>query len=324
MSDEATPTPGERAPDSVFVHEPVMAAEVVELLAAVPAGVVVDATVGGGGHSHRLLSTNAHLRLVGFDRDADALRAARRNLAEFGERVDFCHAGFDNLESELRRLGHERISGFLFDLGVSSPQLDRADRGFSYRGAGPLDMRMDQRQAVRAADVVNGYELDELTDVLRHYGDERHARRVAKAIVAARPIATTEQLADTIRTAIPAAARRTGGHPAKRSFQAIRIEVNRELDVLPVALDQAIAMLVPAGRGVVLAYHSGEDRIVKERFRSAAGDVPRPRHDLPAPHVEAQVRILARGLTPSDAELEANPRAASVRLRAVEKLEGVA
>ena len=321
MSDDA-PTPvGPSAAGRPFSHEPVMAAEITELLAPVPPGVVVDATVGGGGHARRLLRAHPHLRVVGFDRDETAIVAAAANLAEFGPRVELCHHSFDHLRDSLSARGHTEISGFVFDLGVSSPQLDRADRGFSYRDSGPLDMRMDPRQPTTAADIVNGYDEAELVDVLRHYGDERHARRVARAVVAARPVTTTGQLAEIVRSAIPAPARRQGGHPAKRTFQALRIEVNRELDLLPGALDAAIDLLVPTGRGAVLSYHSGEDRIVKERFRRAAGDLPRPRPDLPAPDAVAFVRVLVRGDGPGAAEVEANPRSASARLRAVEKVE---
>jgi 16S rRNA (cytosine1402-N4)-methyltransferase len=214
------------------------------------------------------------------------------------------------------------VSGVLFDLGVSSPQLDRAERGFSYRGDGPLDMRMDQRQPTTAADVVNTYDERRLAQVLADFGDERYARRVARAIVAARPLHRTVQLAEVVREAIPAPARRRGGHPARRTFQALRIEVNHELDVLGPALDQAVDALVPGGRCVVLAYHSGEDRIVKDRFRTAATGGCTCPPGLPcACGARPTVRLLSRGARkPTPIEVARNHRAESARLRAVEKL----
>ena len=210
----------------------------------------------------------------------------------------------------------------LFDLGVSSPQLDQAERGFSYRHDAPLDMRMDRSSGLTAADVVNTYDVADLAAVLREYGDERFATRIARAIVAARPVTTTGQLADLVRDAIPAPARRRGGHPAKRTFQAVRIEVNRELDILPSSLDQGIDLLAPGGRIAVLSYHSGEDRIVKDRLRQAeTGGCTCP-PGLPCVcGAEPTVRLLKRGgWTPSPAELSENPRSESARLRAAERL----
>jgi 16S rRNA (cytosine1402-N4)-methyltransferase len=226
------------------------------------------------------------------------------------------------LEHIVQQLDTTPVSGVLFDLGVSSPQLDRAARGFSYWHEAPLDMRMDQRQARTAADIVNETDEQELAGLLRAFGDERYARRIAKAIVAARPVATTTQLAEIVRDAIPAPARRTGGHPAKRSFQAIRIAVNAELDVLAPAIDAGIAALQPGGRCAVLSYHSGEDRIVKARFRHhATGGWSGPKHLPPPTGVHPTVRLLKAGSwTAPDAEVAANPRASSARLRAVEKL----
>ncbi len=285
-------------------------------------GVVVDATLGGGGHARALLEAAPGVRIVGIDRDRAALEAAGRALAPFGDRVAFCRAAFEGIAAQVRALGLDEVAGFLFDLGVSSHQLDTGDRGFSYRSEGPLDMRMDDRDERTAADVVNGYDVRRLAAVLRTLGDERHADRVARAIVAARPVATTTELAEIVRTAIPAATRRTGGHPAKRTFQAIRIEVNRELSQLPEALDAAIGLLAPHGRGVVLSYHSGEDRIVKDRFAHAAtgGCTCPPRLPCGCGAVPS-VRLLRRGSTgPTDVEVAANPRAASARLRGVEKL----
>ncbi|MDW3218520.1 MAG: 16S rRNA (cytosine(1402)-N(4))-methyltransferase RsmH [Acidimicrobiales bacterium] len=305
-----------------FAHDSVMLDEVTEVLAAVPDGCVVDATLGGAGHADALLAANDRISLVGLDQDEMALDAAGARLAPHGDRVTLRHRRFDGLADELHSLGITQLSGVLFDLGVSSPQLDRADRGFSYRFDGPLDMRMDRRRGRTAADLVNELDERDLFVLLRRNGDETHARRIARAIVAARPIDSTARLADIVRDAVPAAARRSGGHPARRTFQALRIEVNQELEILDDALGQALDMLAPAGRCAVLAYHSGEDRIVKRHFRDAAGEAPPPRPDLPPPPgYEATVRLLWRGARkPSTDEIARNPRAEAARFRAVEKL----
>lgn len=311
----------ERSPAG-FQHEPVMLAEVLAVFEPFTEGVVVDATVGGGGHSRALLEAHAAMSIVGLDQDPAALDAAGERLAPFGDRVVLLRARFDQMTAQLAAIGVDAIAGFLFDLGVSSPQLDRAERGFSYRSEGPLDMRMDPSASRDAATLVNTASEAELVRILRDYGDERFAGRVAGAIVRSRPIASTTDLAEIVRDAIPAAARRRGGHPAKRTFQALRIAVNRELEILPDALDNAIALLVPGGRGAVLAYHSGEDRIVKDRFRFAenGGCTCPPR--LPcACGASRLVRLLTRGArTPSAIEIERNPRAESARLRSVAKL----
>jgi len=299
-----------------------MVDEVVAALLPVPPGVLVDATVGGGGHAGALLAAHPGLVLVGLDQDDAALDAAGEALARFGDRITLRRARFDALTETMEDLGHANASAVLFDLGVSSPQLDLAERGFSYRNDGPLDMRMDRRQRRTAGDVVNDYAVDDLAAVLRRYGDERFATRIARAIVAARPITGTAELAAIVRDAIPAATRRTGGHPAKRTFQALRIEVNDELAILAGSIDAAIDFLAPGGRCAVLAYHSGEDRVVKERFRHHAtgGVTPPPGLPLP-PGVEPAVKLV-RGVpkTPRASELADNPRAESVRLRVVEKL----
>ncbi|HKE75852.1 MAG TPA: 16S rRNA (cytosine(1402)-N(4))-methyltransferase RsmH [Acidimicrobiales bacterium] len=309
------------APD--FAHRPVMVDLVVELLAPVPPGVVVDATVGGGGHAAALLAAHPHLSVVGLDQDPDAVAAARARLAPFGDRASVHRTRFDRLADVLAELGLAGASGALFDLGVSSPQLDRPERGFSYRAPGPLDMRMDPGRAPTAADLVNGADEAELARLLRAYGDERYARRIARAIVAHRPVATTAELADVVRDAIPAPARRRGGHPARRTFQAIRIAVNDELAVLGGSLDDAIDALVPGGRCVAIAYHSGEDRIVKDRFRHAeTGGWTGPSHLPVPPDVRPAARLVRRGAwRPSDDEVAANPRAEAARLRALEKLD---
>jgi 16S rRNA (cytosine1402-N4)-methyltransferase len=299
-----------------------MVTEVVELLGPVPPGIVVDATVGGGGHAAALLDALPHIELLGLDQDEEAIVAATAALERFGPRISLQRRRFDAIARAMEEVGVDKISGCLFDLGVSSPQVDRAERGFSYRHDSPLDMRMDQRQLRTAADVVNDADERELARVLRAYGDERYATRIANAIVAARPVMTTGQLADIVRSAIPAPARRRGGNPAKRTFQALRIEVNRELDVLPVALDAAIDGLAPGGRCVVLSYHSGEDRIVKERFRNASTGGCTCPPGLPcacgATPTVRELRPLKR--RPKPDELAANRRAESAILRAVEKL----
>jgi 16S rRNA (cytosine1402-N4)-methyltransferase len=307
---------------SDFQHVPVMADKVVELFAPVPPGLLVDATVGGGGHARLLLEARPDCSLLGIDRDEEAIAAASATLARFGDRVTLRHARFDDLERVMTDLKIPEASGVLIDLGVSSAQLDHGDRGFSYRHDGPLDMRMDRSEPWSANDVVNGYPEVELVRVLHDHGDERYAIRIAAAIVAARPVETTAQLANIVRSAIPAPARRRGGHPARRTFQAIRIEVNKELDILPAAIDSAIDATTPGGRVVVLSYHSGEDRIVKDRLRhSVTGGCTCP-PGLPCVCDAVQtVRLLRPGAwRPSKAEIAANPRAESARLRAVEKL----
>jgi 16S rRNA (cytosine1402-N4)-methyltransferase len=306
-----------------FEHRPVMVDEIVDVFRPVPPGLIVDATVGGGGHARALLQALPEHRLLGLDRDEEALVAANVTLAGFADRVTLRGARFDRLKAMVNEAGGEPVAAVLFDLGVSSPQVDRAERGFSYRQDAPLDMRMDQSQTLTAADVVNTYPVDRLTSVLYDYGDERFAGRIAHAVVAARPLTSTAQLVDVIRDAIPAPARRRGGHPAKRTFQALRIEVNSELDVLGPALDQAIDVLIPGGRCAVLAYHSGEDRIVKDRFRDAetGGCVCPPGMPCVCGAVP-KVRFLRRGVRkPTAVEIAANPRAESARLRAVEKLQ---
>lgn len=307
---------------SAFAHTPVMVDEIVELFAPVPAGLLVDATVGGGGHAEALLSAHAHLSLLGLDRDEDALAASAARLAPFGDRVALRHTRFDHLAEAVHGLGVDEVSGVLCDLGVSSPQLDRPERGFSYRSDAPLDMRMDRTQERTVADVVNTWDEGTLADLLRDAGGERFARPIARAIVAARPLERTDELAEVVRAAIPAAARRKGGDPARRAFQALRIAVNDELDILEGTLDQALDLLRPAGRAAVLAYHSGEDTIVKATFRSAAtGDCTCPPTLPCACGARPTVRLLKRGAwKPSAAEVAANRRAESARLRAVEKL----
>jgi len=309
-----------------FGHLPVMGREVVELLLPAPAGLLVDCTVGGGGHASLVLEARADVQVLGIDRDARAVTAARARLARFGGRVRVVQGGFEGIGGIVERHGEgERVMGILMDLGVSSPQLDRAERGFSYRYDAPLDMRMDIRQDLSAAEVVNEYDEARLAGVIASFGEERFARRIAHAIVAARPVLTTARLADVVRDAIPAAARRRGPHPARRTFQAIRMEVNRELESLEAGLDESVHLVGPEGRILVLAYHSLEDRIVKGRFTEWSGDraaAAEPRGlPVPAPAPAAMVRLLTRRpLRPAADEVAANPRAESARLRAVERL----
>jgi len=304
-----------------FVHVPVMLAEVTVVFATVPGGVVVDATSGGGGHGEAILSAHPHLSLVAVDQDPSAVDASSRRLAPFGDRAVVRRARFDRISEVLDDLGVDRVSGALFDLGVSSHQFDAPERGFSYRADAPLDMRMDPETPMSAHHVVNESSVDELETLLRDLADERFARRIARAIVAARPVATTMELAEIVASAIPAPARRRGGHPAKRTFQAIRIAVNSELDVLAGALRSVVDRGRSGARVAVLSYHSGEDRIVKRLFRElATGGCSCP-VGLPCGcGATPLVRAIRTPSTPSAVEVERNPRSASARLRVVEVL----
>ena len=304
-----------------FSHDPVMRDEIVDVFAEVPPGTILDATLGGGGHSEALLEARDDVDVIGLDRDPEALHAAAQRLEHFGPRFRTTMRRFDDIDEGLAEHGVEALSGAIFDLGVSSHQLDEGSRGFSYRNDGPLDMRMGPDANWTADDVVNGYDVRRLADIIRRYGEERFASRIANAIVAARPIETTNQLAEVVVAAIPAPARRTGGHPAKRTFQAIRIEVNGELDALPTAIDKAIDRVVPGGRVAVLSYHSGEDRIVKQRMMVAANRCECP-PELPCVCGAVQtVRIVRKvAKKPSAAEMERNRRSTSARLRVAERI----
>ncbi len=303
-------------------HVPVMVERVTALFDPVPEGWVVDLTLGRAGHAAAILDRRPDLRLLGIDRDPEALAASAHVLARFGDRARVVHARFDRLAEVVAQLGTRPVVGVLADLGVSSGQLDQPERGFSYHRDGPLDMRMDPTQGRTAADVVNGTDEADLAAILARFGDERFADRIARAVVAARPLHTTAELVDVVRSAIPAAARRRGGHPAKRTFQAIRIVVNDELDALAGALDAAIALLAPGGRVAVFSYQSGEDRLVKARLRDASTGGCTCPPGLPCTcGATPTVRLLRRGgWTPSPEEVAANPRAASARLRAAEAL----
>ena len=311
-------------------HVPVLLDRCVGLLAPAltgPDAVVVDCTLGMGGHAQALLDATP-ARLIGLDRDPEALRRSTTRLAPYADRTTFVHAVYDELPAVLAQLGLERVQGVLFDLGVSSLQLDEAERGFAYAQDAPLDMRMDPTRGRTAADIVNTYGGKELARVLREYGDERFAGRIADAIGRERgkePFTSPARLAELVRSSIPAATRRTGGHPAKRTFQALRIEVNDELGVLRRAVPAAIDALAVGGRLVVLSYQSLEDRIVKaELVARSTSDVP---VDLPfiPEGAQPELRLLVRGSEQaSDKEVAANPRAASVRLRAAERLRDAA
>lgn len=299
-------------------HIPVLLERCLELLAPAlnrPGAVHLDATVGLGGHAFAVLEAFPDVVLIGLDRDTEALALAGKRLAPFGDRVRLIHATYDHI-SELGEL-----DGVLFDLGVSSLQLDEAQRGFAYAQDAPLDMRMDQTTGTTAQQVVNEYPVGELARVLRVYGEEKFASRIAGAIVRERekvPITSSARLAELVRESIPAPARRTGGHPAKRTFQALRIEVNRELSILEHALPAAIGALKPGGRMVVLSYHSLEDRITKQAFAQRARSTAPVGLPIEPPGTGPTLRLLTRGGAelPSEAEVGRNPRAASVRLRA--------
>jgi len=317
-----------------FPHQPVMATEVLDLLSTVPDGWVLDATLGGAGHARALLQAHPGIRLLGLDRDPMAVVAATGELATFGDRAVIRRARFDSLAEVVRQVQEEQgvpadqrgLTGVLFDLGVSSPQLDMAERGFSYRRDAPLDMRMDPTVGRTGADVVNESSEDTLVELFADNGETRFARRIARAIIAARPVTTTGQLADVVREAIPAATRRTGGHPARRVFQAIRIAVNEELDQLQTGLDAALGLLRPGGRCVVISYHSGEDRMVKSTFTRAVTDDCHCPPGLPCVcGADPQFRLVHRGSRkPSEEEVLRNHRAEAARLRVVEHLPGVA
>ncbi|HWN59845.1 MAG TPA: 16S rRNA (cytosine(1402)-N(4))-methyltransferase RsmH [Streptosporangiaceae bacterium] len=313
-------------------HVPVLADRVTALLAPAldaPGAVLVDATLGRAGHARALLEACPGLLLIGVDADLAAIEAARELLAPYADRVTLVHARYDEIPAIVAEVpGPAQIMGLLFDLGVSSPQLDDPARGFAYAQDAPLDMRMDLTKDRTAADIVNGYPAAELARVLRDYGEERFARRIADAVVRERsrtPITSTLRLSAIVKDAIPAATRRTGGNPAKRTFQALRIEVNDELGTLRRALPAALDVLAVGGRVVVLAYHSLEDRIVKRELVRLSTDQTPPGLPVPAEASTAQFRLLTRGAErPDSEEVTGNPRAASARLRAAERIREAA
>lgn len=308
-----------------FAHVSVLLKETIEQLNIRPDGIYVDGTLGGGGHAYEVCKRLSDKgRFIGIDQDADAILAAGERLKEFGDRVTIVRSNYCNMRMELQKLGIDRVDGILLDLGVSSYQLDTAVRGFTYREDAPLDMRMDQRQNKTARDIVNGYSEAELYRVIRDYGEDKFAKNIAKHIVAARekkPIETTGELSEIIKGAIPAKVRMNGGHPAKKTFQAIRIELNRELEVLKNSLDDMIDLLNPGGRICVITFHSLEDRIVKTIFRTnenpctcpsnfpvcVCGNKPKGRLAVKKP------------IVPGEEELEENKRSKSSKLRVFER-----
>jgi 16S rRNA (cytosine1402-N4)-methyltransferase len=325
--------------DHAYSHVPVMAGRVTALLVpaltAAPSGrppVLVDATFGRAGHARALLAACPGLLLIGIDADEAAIEHGRALAAEYPGQVTLAHAFYDQIATVVADAGHRRIQGVLFDLGVSSPQLDDTSRGFSYSQDAPLDMRMDQSAGKTAARVVNEYPVSELARVLSEYGEERFARRIAEAVARERarePVTTTLRLSAIVKDAIPAAARRTGGNPAKRTFQALRIEVNDELARLRQALPAALDLLSPGGRFAALAYHSLEDRLVKRELVARSADTTPPGLPVRATDVLAgggpEFRLLTRGAErPDSEEVAANPRAASARLRAAERIREAA
>ncbi|UCM87383.1 16S rRNA (cytosine(1402)-N(4))-methyltransferase RsmH [Streptomyces marincola] len=308
-------------------HRPVMLQRCLDVLGPALRGdepVAVDCTLGLGGHSEALLAAFPGLRLVALDRDPEALRLAAERLAPFGDRATLVHAVYDELPAVLERLGLPRVAGVLFDLGVSSMQLDESERGFAYARDAPLDMRMDQTTGPSAADVLNTYPPGDLVRVLRRYGEERNARRIVEAVVAERdrrPLTSSARLVELIREALPQAAMRTGGNPAKRTFQALRIEVNGEIAVLERALPAAVAALAVGGRIAVLSYHSLEDRLVKRTLAEGAANTAPPGLPVVPEEYQPRLRLLTRGAElPDEAEVAANSRAAPARLRAAERV----
>lgn len=307
------------AQPATFSHDPVMVREITELFAGVPHGFVLDATLGGAGHTTAILDAHPGLSVLGLDRDPAALAASRERLAPYGDRVMLQHRRFDDLDAAMLEAGIAELSGALFDLGVSSHQFDSGERGFSYRHDAPLDMRMDTTEVTTAADVVNQASEIEIAQILREYSDEKFAGRIARAIVSARPIHTTSELADVVASAIPAPARRRGGHPAKRTFQALRISLNKELEILPNAIDSAVRRTSSGGRVAVLSYHSGEDRIIKARFKQhATGGCECPSQLPCGCGAQQTVRLVRVASKPTAVEQEKNPRSTSARLRVAE------
>ena len=307
-----------------FVHKSVLLYETVGSLNIKPGGIYVDGTLGGGGHAYEVCKRLGDGRLIGIDQDADAIRAAGERLAPFKDKVTIVRSNYQNIENVLKELNIEKVDGIYLDLGVSSYQLDTASRGFTYREDAPLDMRMDQRNPTTAADIVNGYSEMELFHIIRDYGEDNFAKNIAKHIVKARaekPVETTGELSEIIKAAIPAKVRATGGHPAKRTFQAIRIELNHELDVLENSIDTMIRLLNPEGRLSIITFHSLEDRIVKTRFRTNENPCICP-PDFPVCVCgrKSMGKVITRKpILPSKEELEENSRSKSAKLRVFER-----
>ena len=309
----------------VFSHVPVLYEEAMEYLNIRPDGIYADGTLGGAGHSQGICGRlDERGTLIGIDRDSEAISAAKERLRGFPCRCLFVHSNYSDIKKILRECGVGRIDGALLDLGVSSHQLDTKERGFSYMQSAPLDMRMDQESSFSAYDVVNHYEKKDLQRIIRSYGEEKWASRISDFIVRARqeaPIETTDRLVEVIKAAVPTSARREGPHPAKRTFQAIRIEVNDELGQLSRAVDDFVDVLAPGGRLVIITFHSLEDRIVKEKFAHYVNPCTCPKN-LPCVCGKKPVvrRVTKKPVVPSEEELERNPRSRSAKLRVVEKL----
>ncbi len=308
-----------------FEHKSVLLYETVDSLNIRPDGIYVDGTLGGGGHAYEVCKRlGEHGRLIGIDQDADAIAAASARLSEFQDKITVVRSNYENIASVLHDLGIEKVDGIYLDLGVSSYQLDTASRGFTYREDAPLDMRMDQRNPQTAADIVNNYSEMELYRIIRDYGEDRFAKNIAKHIVRQRqekPYETTGELIETIKAAIPAKIRATGGHPAKRTFQAIRIELNHELDVLNRSIDTMIDLLNPGGRLSIITFHSLEDRIVKKRFRDNENPCICP-PEFPVCMCGRKSKgtvITRKPVVPGEEELEYNKRSKSSKLRVFER-----
>jgi len=308
-----------------FEHKSVLLYETVDSLNIRPDGIYVDGTLGGGGHAYEVCRRlGEHGRLIGIDQDADAIAAATKRLEPFADKVTVVRSNYENIASVLHELGIEKVDGIYLDLGVSSYQLDTASRGFTYREDAPLDMRMDQRNTQTAADIVNTYSEMELYRIIRDYGEDRFAKNIAKHIVRQRqekPYETTGELIETIKAAIPAKIRATGGHPAKRTFQAIRIELNHELDVLNCSIDTMIDLLNPGGRLSIITFHSLEDRIVKKRFRDNENPcICSPEFPVCMCGRKSKGTVITRKpIVPGEEELEYNKRSKSSKLRVFER-----
>lgn len=310
-----------------FNHYSVLLNETIENLNIKPDGIYVDGTLGGGGHAYRVaLRLSEKGRLIGIDQDADAIAAAGERLKEFGDKITIIRSNYANMKEELHRIGVEKVDGIVLDLGVSSFQLDTPERGFTYRDENaPLDMRMDDRQSLTAKDIVNGYSEMELYRIIRDYGEDKFAKNIAKHIVqerAKKPIETTGELTEIIRASIPMKVQVTGGHPAKRTFQAIRIELNKELEVLQNNLDDMIDLLNPGGRICIITFHSLEDRIVKTNFKRNENPCTCP-SDFPVCVCGKKSKgkvVTRKPILPSEEELEVNSRSKSAKLRVFERV----
>lgn len=310
-----------------FNHYSVLLNETIENLNIKPDGIYVDGTLGGGGHAYQVASRLSEKgRLIGIDQDADAIAAAGERLKEFGDKITIIRSNYANMKEELHRIGVEKVDGIVLDLGVSSFQLDTPERGFTYRDeSAPLDMRMDDRQSLTAKDIVNGYSEMELYRIIRDYGEDKFAKNIAKHIVqerAKKPIETTGELTEIIRASIPMKVQVTGGHPAKRTFQAIRIELNKELEVLQDNLDDMIDLLNPGGRICIITFHSLEDRIVKTNFKRNENPCTCP-SDFPVCVCGKKSKgkvVTRKPILPSEEELEVNSRSKSAKLRVFERV----